>query len=113
MGLGGGDERAGRLQLAAGFQMCAARGGIEEHGDGAESENREQCRVQIRGHGLEDEHGIARADAAGVQQSGGAANAVVQLRKRGRATALDDGRGLRPKARLLCQDGRDIHRERE
>ena len=113
MGPGRADERPGPGDAAALLDVPASGRGIQDGGDQAETEDRQEDDIELHGHGLEYEDSIPLVEPGRVQQCGGPRRAFHHLTKgegaRPPFRRLDDGGLLGPLGGLIDQDLADVH----
>ncbi|HZP84775.1 MAG TPA: hypothetical protein VFB21_24280 [Chthonomonadaceae bacterium] len=93
--------------------MLLARRRVEKHGDCAEPEDGHQRDIEFDGHGNEDQHGVAGAQAGLLQERGGAGGGALHrgIGQRAALTALClyQGGHIGAKRGLLRQYLGDVH----
>jgi hypothetical protein len=108
--LRGADEHLWRRHAHGRVQPAAVRPRIDEDSRRAAVQRRQQRHVQVGGEGDEEEHRIARAEAALGQAGAQRAHPAVQLAEGEAAPALvHDGGAVGMQRRPLRQPRGDVH----
>ena len=113
VGLGAGDQRADRQLPAAALDVRAPHRRVDEDGDQAETENREQGDIEVDRHGHEHQDRGAGAQARRSEHPGCTCGCGIELTEARRpepaAVPFEERVGLGAHAGLLGQKRVDIH----